>query len=382
MDALSACYAAKCAEEELVRAHLDAVRIDLQFLRIRLQAATGQETSSLIPGCVRAGAVRSITEVRCADYKSMLEWLAKVVDTSESVEFFANGNLIVSSHCVTLGWMVQFRLVSLDGLKLTVPSDSVQEFLEILFRTRSGILGESDLLQISALWEFVCTEMSPDGQTPPAIFLIHRESLRAICVAPWPLFPNMACVETQATSFALEVLHFDPRKHFGLGFVGTTLATKLEAEILPDITFVDGDGAVIKLTPANDRGMQWHVNGSTQFPVEELSVHFPSSGHCTITGPSPALVAVPQHGEDQRKLARSILIMAMRQRVRVRCNSMSMARVPSAREEVTRCEPSLESAKELDLLTRLSRWACSTCLLAITWRRHWWYPQRVTNGAT
>lgn len=314
-------YKVKCEEETAVRVQLQNARFAAQQLRIRLSASGVQGDASLIPTNVRAGNGRHDAEFVVAERKNLLDWLAAIVDMSQLREFYAPGDVVIGETRLSLGRMMQLRLSgSFDALRLSVPMDFTRAFLELLSRTRRGVLGPAELREHVESWKLIVGEVLSDGEQP-AIFLINRESSQAIVVGSWPTLREVAVVTPASGD-----LCFDPVQHFGLATVAATASSTSRPPALrvAEITFIDGDGNAIKLNPANGGGIEWSVNGSMGHLFQEIGVYFTATHQCTFLGPfGPTLVAVPAQGVLQRELARHIIVMAVEQRVIVRCEPES-----------------------------------------------------------
>merc|ERR1712113_638981 len=74
-----------------------------------------------------------------------------------------------------------------DGkMRLSVPESMEHEIRALL---RPGQLCQSVLQEFVLRWEIVGAEASSEGKQDPAIFLIHRETKKAIVVGAWPNTP-------------------------------------------------------------------------------------------------------------------------------------------------------------------------------------------------
>lgn len=316
MEALLAEYKSKCEEELAVCAQLAAARLDLQQLKIRLQANGVTDATSLIPKGLRAGGARATVEAAYAQHKSVLEWLGEIVDVTASKQFFAPGELSVGEHTIHLGTMMQFR--GQGDMNLNVPVDCVNEILALLAKCRCGRLGPAVLSEIAESWALLGAEIVAVGETQPAIFLVHRKSSHAIVVGSWPSLPERAVVQPCAATVPL----VNPVEHF------KTIQDPLQEE-MGHIAFVDTENTAVCLTPVQGGGFLWSVNGCVLEQVHEIGIHFNSADQCTISSlAGSVIVAVPVPGPPQRGLARQIIAMASEQEVQVRCDSKSRVILP------------------------------------------------------
>eukprot|EP00927_Polykrikos_kofoidii_P017693 TRINITY_DN1807_c0_g1_i3.p1 TRINITY_DN1807_c0_g1~~TRINITY_DN1807_c0_g1_i3.p1 ORF type:complete len:421 (-),score=55.08 TRINITY_DN1807_c0_g1_i3:702-1964(-) len=324
MEALMASYRAKCDEETLVRSHLDKARFDAQQLLIRLRTSGVKDNPSLIPANVRAGNGLRSAELVFAERKHFLQWLAATVDMSQLREFYAPGDVMVGETRLSLGRMIQLRLSgSSDVLRLSVLVDITHAFLDLLSRTRRGVLGQGEFREHVESWRLIAGEVLTDGEQP-AIFLINRGSSQAIVVGSWPALQEEAVVP--ALPPASGGSFFDPVHHFGLATVAAKASKTSRQSVVrvAEITFLDGEGNTIKLNPGKSGGIEWSINGSMGHLFEKLGVYFTATHQCTISGPfGPTTVAVPSSGLLRRELARHIVVMAVEQRVLVRCENES-----------------------------------------------------------
>jgi len=217
VDEMLVAYRRKCEETTSLRSAIETARLDGQRLRLQLGAATGEAAGSnmLVPSRLSAGgAVSAVALAATAEHRTLLEWLASIVDMSpgQQAAFNAPGEVQFGAYQVTLGHMVQWPLSGAPGgLKLSVPSNLEQEFQDLLLRARRGVLDRDELLQIAAAWEFIGAEVASEGELLPAIFMVQRETQQAVVVASWPplLPPHLGGATTTTPSAS-----FDPAAHF------------------------------------------------------------------------------------------------------------------------------------------------------------------------
>eukprot|EP00927_Polykrikos_kofoidii_P046319 TRINITY_DN40551_c0_g1_i1.p1 TRINITY_DN40551_c0_g1~~TRINITY_DN40551_c0_g1_i1.p1 ORF type:complete len:420 (+),score=61.94 TRINITY_DN40551_c0_g1_i1:106-1365(+) len=330
MEALLGEYKAKCGEERAVREQLETAQFDVQLLRIQLQAFGVLDGGSCIPTRLRAGNDRCATEKAFAEHKGLLEWLAEVVDiASQSAEFFASGAVQIGGERLALGRMVQYRLsVSSTPLRLNVHVDFARELVQVLSRTRRGALRQVELAEFAESWRLIAAELTSDGKIHPAIFLIHRKSLRGIIIAAWPSLQDI--VATRGPSATAESSILDPMQFFRIASSSTLAAAKSKrSPEMRVVTFLDSNDHIVKLTPATGGGIDWSVHGSAVRRSDEIGIDFNGREHCTVTGPfGPALVTAPIPGRLHRLLAWQIIVMAGEQNVHVRRDIESTPRAP------------------------------------------------------
>lgn len=210
-EALQAGLEAKRAEALLLRARLRAARLGTEHLRLRLGAAE----PSLVPTRMNAGSGAPEPQ-QLSELRSLLQWLVESVDLSRHVVFDCGGEVTVGGRRVLLQRMATWQLSggvpgghSDAQLKLSVPLDLQAEIAGMLAaaRQQGGRMDEAVVQRLADAWEMVGTEVvsAAMGCPEPAIFLVHRESARAITVTQWP-----------SVEFARAAPGggFDPDRHF------------------------------------------------------------------------------------------------------------------------------------------------------------------------
>lgn len=214
-DSWRAKLAAKQNEAAALRAGIQRAELEVQQLRLRLQAQTpGASGLSLVPAKFQAG-TGSLEPPQHFELRAFLQWLTEAVDLSRQVIFecgAGEGEVEVSGRRVLLRRMAAWTLggASWDGLKLSVPLDLQPEIAAMLVAAQArGRVEEAMLQRISENWEMVGAEVVSSGTTPPepAIFLVHRETSQAITVTQWP-HVNLPVGEPPCVS------SFDPAQHF------------------------------------------------------------------------------------------------------------------------------------------------------------------------
>eukprot|EP00419_Tripos_fusus_P027201 CAMPEP_0172720468 /NCGR_PEP_ID=MMETSP1074-20121228/76973_1 /TAXON_ID=2916 /ORGANISM="Ceratium fusus, Strain PA161109" /LENGTH=332 /DNA_ID=CAMNT_0013545991 /DNA_START=117 /DNA_END=1119 /DNA_ORIENTATION=+ len=253
---LRASFSDKRAEVELLRTHIQKAELDVQHLRLRLQAA-GVEHPSLVPHKLQAGS--GAAEAHNFELHSLLQWLVSTVDLSQQVLFECGNNegeVMVGGRRVVLHRMAAWQLSdgSTTGLRMSVPLDLQAEISGMLLaaRRRGGQVDDPQVQRLAQSWELVGAEVvsAAMGQPEPAIFLVHRESAQAIVIAQWPMVePSPSIVGA-----GKEAPRFDAITHFARlassGPVGTSMTN-------------DNDGASV--VPAMDRP---HVSTGDRVEVE------------------------------------------------------------------------------------------------------------------
>lgn len=216
-DGLRAHIASKRTEAALLRERLRSARLSAQQARLHLQAL-GVADPGLVPSSVRAGS--GIPEPpQLSEFRSLLQWLAESVDLTHRVVFDCGGEVLVGGRRVLLQRMAAWQLLGCGApegtgtcgnsrLKLSVPLDLQEEIAGLLTAARArGNVDEAVVQRLADSWEAVGTEVvsAAMGCPEPAIFLVHRETARAITVTRWPSV-EFACGGPGGA--------FDPERHF------------------------------------------------------------------------------------------------------------------------------------------------------------------------
>lgn len=203
-------FSDKRAEVELLRTNIQQAELDVQHLRLRLQAA-GVQDSSLVPHKLQAGS--GTAEPHNFELHSLLQWLVSSVDLSQQVLFECGNNegeVMVGGRRVVLHRMAAWQLSqgSATGLRMSVPLDLQAEISGMLLaaRRRGGRVEDAQVQRLAQSWELVGAEVvsAAMGQPEPAIFLVHRESAQAIVIAQWPMVdpaPSSAGASKDAPRF-------------------------------------------------------------------------------------------------------------------------------------------------------------------------------------
>jgi len=357
---MQAQYRKKCDEEAGLRVQLEIARLEVQQIRLRLHASGVKDGESLIPASLKSGGGRKNAETCTAEHRSLLEWLAEVVDLSRQTVFHAPGEVHIGEHKVPLGRMVQWHIstTAAGSLKLSVPRDLETEITALLSRARRRILGNNELWQIREDWELLGADVASEGETHPAIFLVHRTSAQAVVVASWPTLTPAFLAGGAPPLPDAAAPRFDAAAYFG----AHASATAQMPMSIRKVVFVDEDGDVSSLIPnavpggAADScslgrctgcGIEWALNDCERRRVEEFGVYFDAIDRCTLTGPFGSIVvAEPKPGPEQRELVRHLLYMASEQGISVtnHCDCPPRSKVAIAKPTDSSCGSASASA--------------------------------------
>jgi len=288
----------------------------------------------------------SAADLKTGEHKRLLEWLADNVDLSHKVAFdVPDPEVHVGAHCAVLGHMLQWKLNIPGGVKLSIPLDIESELLEIFKQCKVGLLGSDELEQFAEVWQLVTTDLAQaDNVVTPALFMIHRESQKAIVVSSWPSVnvPEQPLPPTAS---------FDPTAFFNQPVAQPTpLCASLEqyytgavGDIPPEqldgseVLFMGADGEVNKLSCPAEGGMVWTRDcgplGVLCRPIQDIGVLFSQANEqFTLSGPFGfAVVAKPLPGQMQRWFVCGLVALALEHGVKVRrcvmpvrCNSAAL----------------------------------------------------------
>lgn len=192
-------YREKCAEEIRQLEELAKAKLDVQQLRLRLQAC-GVTNVSLVPKELRCGGHTEDTST--AEIRNFIHWVAESCEFKDPVIFDVGSAVRVGTRDAFLGRMVSWPLTEPGGLKLNVPQTMECEIKELLQRARRRALDQKELQHFAKSWEMIGAEVAGEGTTRPAIFLIHRETDETVIVAAWP------CIQPTVKAT------FDPDEYF------------------------------------------------------------------------------------------------------------------------------------------------------------------------
>lgn len=327
---LKAALKAKCEEETELQAQLALARVEAQQLRLRAATSGVRDNASLVPASLSAGAGASSqrgASLAEAEQRSLLEWLASVVDTRRQALFNAPGAVHVGEHEITLGRMVQWHLEAAGDLRVSVPRDLEEDFSALLQRARQGTLGSAEMRKLGQAWELLGADVAVAERTEavPAIFLIHRESAQAVIVAAWPSIPAaaQAVQAAEAVQDASSPTHagYDAVAYFGCGVPLPSSTVVSKVVFMSDCGLCTLEGAGQARRAEGHPGIAWEMQGRGVRLVDHLGIGicFDDNDSCTIRGPfGNVAVLDPPPGPEQRELVRHIVMMAGEQDVVIR----------------------------------------------------------------
>jgi len=320
---------AKTNEALIIRSEIQKAKFEAQILRLHLQVQ-GIEDESLIPAGMGTGGKPRVMDLKCSEHKRLVEWLAQNIDLSSKLAYnVPDPEVNVGGHRALLGRMVQWSLNAAGGLRLSAPLEAEKEFVDILMKTRADRL-EADMLEAFADdWLLVTTDLVTGTVATPALFLINKESQKAIVVSAWP---HISVVPPPAPVVAC----FDPNAFFSRA-ASESSASLPSTPGLTEVFLTDKFGWVSRLHCPEEGGMVWTlqncVEGSQTRQVEELGVSFSPSDEFTITGPfGCSVISEPAPGPIQRCLMHSLITLALEHGVRVQRNSLPTVTAPSCEE--------------------------------------------------
>lgn len=181
-------YDEKCDELAEVRAELKAARIEVQQLRLRLQAA-GVKNTSVVPDKIQAGPGSG--DGRAAELGRHLQWIAEHVELEHPAVLDAGCDVVMGGRHVHLGRIKQFRLNCPGNLKLSVPLDQSAEIGALLAAAKlsNNTIDAQKSQSLSDEWELVVSETADGNNRETCTLLVHRETSAGILVATWPNVP-------------------------------------------------------------------------------------------------------------------------------------------------------------------------------------------------
>jgi len=188
----------------------------------------------------------------------------------------------------------------------------------------------------------VTTDLVADNVATPALFLIHRESHKAIVVSAWP---SIAMEPQPLPAAPAPVATFDPGAFFSRAPIPMPSPLLPSSSNLPEVAFIDKDGSVSRLHCSSEPegGMLWTLDGSETRPVEELGISFNMADQFTLQGPfGYATMADPMPGPMQRWLVCGLVALALEHGVRVQRSAIPTVEAPSC--DVEEGESSNESS--------------------------------------
>lgn len=322
----------KAQEAERIRGEIQKAKLDALMLR-QMLLTQGISDESLIPAEMGTGSAVLASDLTWSEHKRLIEWLAENINMASKETFnVSEPEVIVAGHRALLGRMSQWRLNVAGDLKLSAPEASEWELTAILSKTRSQRLTAQELDEFAENWLLVTTELIAEGVATPALFLIHKESERAIVVSSWPN------VTIQPLPAAL-CPTFDPCAFFGRA--AEAAPQPVQPQDVPqaprdaaEVSFVGRDGYRSKVFCSESVGMKWFVDcGDGHWRcenVEDLGVSFDIHDQFTLTGPLGfAVIAEPLPGPAQRLLVSNLVAMALEHGVRVQRSSSPLADQPA-----------------------------------------------------
>lgn len=340
----------KNQEKEIIRLQIQKAKLDAQMSRLKLQAR-GVVDESLIPADMLSGGKVQATDLKTQEHKRLLEWLAENCDMSYKVAFdVPDPEVHVGAHCAILGHMLQWRLSVQGGVKLSIPLENEMMITEIFRKSKLGLLGNDELEQFAEDWLLVTTDLAQaDNVVTPALFLIHKESQKAIVVSAWP---SISVAEQPSPPTA----SFDPTAFFSRA--APILRPPLVEQPTPLVEAAEGDsstqqleeaeallfigtaGEVNRLTCPAAGGMLWTRDcgplGILSRPLKDLGVRFSQvNEQFTLSGPFGfTVVAKPLPGQMQRWFVCGLVALALEHGVSVRRCITPVRRNSAALEEM------------------------------------------------
>jgi len=333
----------KNEEAVRIRTEIERAKLEAQMLKLQLQVH-GANGDSLIPetmgtgGKVRATAMKA--DLQTSEHKRLIEWLAENCDLTSKQALWIEPEVNVGGHRALLGQMVQWALNGPGGLRLSAPVEVERELVALLMSTHRGLLGPKQLEDFAENWLLVTTDLVADNVATPALFLIHKESQKAIVVAAWP---NIFVEPPPALA------SFDPSAFFSRTLTQPS-APLPSPQALPEslgeaVVFIGKDGKESRLQCPAEGGMLWTLDGVWSKPVEELGVSFNMDEQFMLTGPfGYTVIADPVPGPMQRWMVSSLVALALDCGVRVQRSSTPMVPAPSCGESPMTSSDSLNSS--------------------------------------
>jgi len=242
------------------------------------------------------------------------------------------------------------------GVKLSVPLEAEGVLTEIFRMTKLGLLGTVELEEFAEDWLLVTTDLVADNVVTPALFLIHRESRKAIVVSAWP---NI-CVAEQPLP---RTVTFDPVAFFNRApqsLLPMPLCSSPLVEAAGghsplqhlEVVFIGMGGEVNKLScPTADIMLWTRECGPLRAlcrPVKELGVRFSQvNEQFTLSGPFGfTVIAHPLPGQMQHWFVCRLVALALEHGVNVRRCSTPVRRNTMSHEETKVAAPSWEDSQE------------------------------------
>jgi hypothetical protein len=208
-----------------------------------------------------------------------------------------------------------------------------QQLLDILHKTRRGLLGNEQLEEFGEDWMLVTTDLVADNVATPALFLINKHSQKAIVVSAWPnIFTEQQQQQQQLQQQGPNrVFGFDPNSFFTqprpqylcpplsqplLEFASSSACGQGE------VLFKATDGSVNLFHSQPEGGLLWMQDCGDGQPesraFEELGVSFCIDEQFTISGPFGVLdIEDPVPGPQQRWWVSMLVSLALDHGIRV-----------------------------------------------------------------
>jgi len=348
--ALQAKLYEKSEEALRIRIEIQRSKLDTQMMRLQLQVQ-GIEDGSLIPSGMGTGGKLRASDLKWSEHKRLLEWLAENIDMSSKQAFnVPDPEVNVGGHRALLGQMVQWILNVPGGLRLSAPVETERDLLDILQKTASGLVGTEQIEEFADDWLLVTTDLVADSVATPALFLIHKQSQKAIVVSAWPnIFVEQPAAQPVAACF-------DPATFFQQ--LPPPLPTSPEGMVglsgEPEVSFIGREGTLSRLHCPAEGGMFWSIDGGAgqgllSRQVEELGVSFSLDEQFTIAGPFGfAVIADPMPGPMQRWLMCGLVALALDRGVRVHRSRTPTVAAPACAEAAPSCADACEEGAESD----------------------------------
>jgi len=341
----------KNEEAVRIRSEIQQTREDAEMLKLNLQIR-GIEGESLIPENMGTGGQARPIDMKCSEHKRLIEWLAVNCDLSTQTAFSVpDPEVNVAGHIARLGHMVQWPLNVPGSMRLSAPIEFEEKLVEILRKTKLGVIATEDIDRFSDEWLLVTTDLVVQTMATPALFLIHRGNQAGIVVSAWPhIFeePDLPALGL-GEPVSPPVGNFDAIRFFDREPLSPSTVFEPEAApfIYGEVTFTahifhsdddydsdDYHGAVHRLRRSKNGGVQWTImrEDGKNFvkPVEELRVSFSLDEQFTLVGPfGHAVILDPAPGENQRWLVCGLVALALENGVPVQRNDEPTVATPS-----------------------------------------------------
>jgi hypothetical protein len=324
--------------EDALRLRLEIRKAELEASVLRLQLQVhGAGDESVIPASMGTGGRLRAADLKFSEHKRLVEWLAENCETSSKQAFnVPDPEVNVGGHRALLGQMVQWPLNVPGGLRLSAPIEAEADLMNILAKSRKGVLAAEEIEDFADQWLLVTTDLVADSVATAALFLIHKESEKAIVVSSWPnIFVEQPVV---AASFDATAFFSRTAPQSPVPLPSTVLAPSADdmthALMATEVAFTDAETVVNRLHCRDDGGLLWvreySEDGASSRLVEELGVNFSCDEQFTLTGPfGSCVIANPLPGPLQRNLVRGLVSLALEHGVRVQRSSTPTVTAPA-----------------------------------------------------